>query len=144
MTSMIDVGSTWNKYMSILNLYFNARQMRKIFVVYDKNDMPFEEFNSLEDAYWWAMSCWDNYWYPVYIDMFEWHSRADIRWFCENNDLWYNKDGEWRGLDCAEEDWIKWHWIVRAKTKEDLQLYDIICLTCNLSFKRHPNDNRQI
>lgn len=110
--------------------------MKTIYVVYDHNEMPFEKYESLEDAYWWAMGCWDDYWYPVFIDKFERHDRDRFEWHCENNDLWYMKKWEWRWMDCVEEDGIKWYGIVRAETKEELKLYDTICLTCDLTFKR--------
>ena len=108
---------------------------KTMYVVYDHNEMPFEKYNSLEDAYWWALGCWDDYWYPVFIDKFEWEE--DIHWHCEDNDLWFeDSNWNWYGLDC-EEDWgIRHYCIVKAHSKDELKLYDTICLTCNLSFKK--------
>ena len=111
--------------------------MKTLYVVYDCDDRPRGEYESLVDAYWWAMECGNNHWYPVWIDKFERPDRVKIKWHCENNDLWFtDEDWDWFGLDCVKDAWIIWYGLISAETKEELQKFDTICLTCDLSFNR--------
>ena len=108
-----------------------------MYVVVDCNEQPYEQFDTIEDAYWWAMECWDDYGYPVYIDKIEWKANSKAEVVVQDNDIWFIDDWESYWMDCAEEHWLLWYSLIVAETKKELQLFDSICLRCNLSFNEN-------
>ena len=108
-----------------------------MYVVVDCNEQPYESYNTIEDAYRWAMECWDDYGYPVYIDKIEWKANSKAEVVVQDNDIWFIDDWESYWMDCAEEHWLLWYSLIVAETKKELQLFDSICLRCNLSFNEN-------
>jgi len=107
-----------------------------IYVVVDCNEQPYESYDTIEDAYWWAMECWDDYGYPIYIDKIEWKANSKAEVVVLDNDIWFVDDWETYGMDCAEEHWLLWYGLITAESKRDLRMFEDVCLLCDLSFNK--------
>ena len=109
--------------------------MRRLFVVYNTDDMPRAETESLEEAYDKARECISNDGGFVSIDIYEWENRLNLKWQCANGDFYFYKDWESIIPDDLAETWVAWYNLIDAHSKDELETCENLFRRCDIKLK---------
>lgn len=111
--------------------------MAKLFVVYQE-DSAWAEVDNIEDAFWQAHECFENWGGTVYIDMFQWKDK-EITWGCEMWGFFFQKGVETYMPTECERIGIAWENILHFNSMGDFEKVKWLCENCFLTLKKYRN-----